>query len=100
MHNPFYFTDRVLKTEHNKNLKSHHFDHINSKITIKPNQLEIEELHAHQIVKQMSTIYAGLMSQYKHKNQIVFSERFDKQGEDDKVLDEVMSYINLNTNQN
>ena len=34
----------------------------------------------------MATLYAGIIIQYKIKNQVVFSARFDKQEEDDQVL--------------
>ena len=32
----YYFPDRILNTAFNITPKSHHFNHINSKITIKP----------------------------------------------------------------
>ena len=47
-------------------------------------------------MKQVYTIYAGLINQHTFKNQTVFSVRFDKHDEDDKVLDEFDSYIILN----
>ena len=47
-------------------------------------------------MKQISSIYARLSNKYKFKNQTVFSARLDKQDEDDRVLDEIDLYINLN----
>ena len=35
--NPYYFTERNLKFGFNITLKSHHFNHVNSKLIIKPN---------------------------------------------------------------
>ena len=43
----------------------------------------------------MSVIYARLLNQYKFKNQTVFLARFDKQNEDNQVVDET-EFINFN----
>ena len=48
----------------------------------------------------MATIYAKLINQYKFRYQTVFSARFDKQDEDDQVLDEIELFFNLNFNHN
>ena len=40
MLNPYYFTDRNLKVGFKSNLDSHHFNHLNSKLTITPNYPE------------------------------------------------------------
>ena len=40
------------------------------------------------------------MNQFKFKNQTVFSARFDKQNEDNQVLDKTELFINLNSNHN
>ena len=49
-------------------------------------------------MKELSVIYASLMNQYKFKYQTVFSARFDKQNEDNQVLDETELFINLSIN--
>ena len=51
-------------------------------------------------MKELSVIYARLKSQNKFKYQTVFSARFDKQDENDQVLDETGIFINLNINHN
>ena len=51
-------------------------------------------------MKELSVIYAGLINQYKFKYQTVFSARFDKQDEDNQILDETELFIYLNINQN
>ena len=43
----------------------------------------------------MATIYARLINRYKFINQAVFSTRFDKQDEDNQLLDETELYIHL-----
>ena len=100
MINPYYLTDRILKIAFIINLDSHHINHLNSKITIKYNYLEIEKNYVIKIVKQMANIYARLSNQIKFKYQTVFSARFDKQDEDDQVLDEIELYINLKYHKN
>ena len=51
-------------------------------------------------MQELSVIYARLINQYKFKFQTVFSARFDKQNEDNQVLDETELFINLNINHN
>ena len=46
----------------------------------------------------MSVIYARLINQYIFKYQTVFSARFDKQNEDNQVVDETEIFNNLNIN--
>ena len=48
----------------------------------------------------MAVIYAELIKQYKFKYQAVFSTRFDKQDEDNQMLDAVELYININIHHN
>ena len=48
----------------------------------------------------MATIYARVVNQYKFRYQTVFSARFDKQDEDNQVLNETEKTINLNINHN
>ena len=102
MINPYYFTDRNLKVGFKINLDSHHINHDNSKLTIIPYHPEfgIEFRYINKIMKELSIIYARLINQYKFKYQTVFSARFDKQDEDNQVLDETELFINLNINHN
>ena len=51
-------------------------------------------------MKELALIYARLINQYKFKYQTVFSARFDKQDEDNQLLDETELFINLNINHN
>ena len=48
----------------------------------------------------MSVIYARLINQYKFRYQTVFSARFDKEDEDNQVLDETELFNNLKINHN
>ena len=102
MINPYYFTDRNLKFGFKINLDRHHINHANSKLTIIPYHPEfgIEVRYINKIMKELSVIYARLINQYKFKYQTVFSARFDKQDEDNQVLDETELFINLNINHN
>ena len=52
------------------------------------------------IMKELSIIFAGLINQYIFNYQTVFSARFDKQDEDNQLLDETELYINLNIKHN
>ena len=102
MINPYYFTDRNIKVGFKINLDSHNLHHTNSKLTIIPNHPEfgIEIRYINKIMKELAVIYARLINQYKFKYQTVFSARFDKQNEDNQVLDETELFINLNINHN
>ena len=102
MINPYYFTHRNLQVGFKINLDSHHINHDNSKLTIVPYHPEfgIEFRYIKKIMKELSVIYARLINQYKFKYQTVFSARFDKQDEDNQVLDETELFINLNINHN
>ena len=51
-------------------------------------------------MKEISVIYARLINQYKFKYQTVFAARFDKQNEDNQVLNETELIINLNIDHN
>ena len=67
-------------------------------LTIKPNYPEFgtEVRYIKKIVKELSVTYARLINQNKFKYQAVFSARFDKQDEDNELLDETEIFINLN----
>ena len=69
---------------------------------MKPNYLEsgIEGRYFNKIKKKLSVTYARLMNQYIFKYQTVFSGRFDKQDEDNQVLEETELFLNLNINHN
>ena len=100
MINPYYFTDRNLKLGFEINLNSHQFNRANSKLAIIPNYLEfgLEIRYIKKIMKKLSVFYARLLNQHKFKYQTVFSARFDKQDENNQVLDESELLINLNIN--
>ena len=102
MLNPYYFTDTNLKVGFNINLDRHHISHANSKLTITPNHPEfgIEVRYINKIIKELSVVYARLINQYRFRYQIVFSARFDKQDENNQVLDETELFINLKINHN
>ena len=48
----------------------------------------------------MSIIFARIINQNKFRCQTIFSSRFDKQDENDQLLDETELFINLNNNHN
>ena len=102
MINPYYFTDKNLKVGYIINLDSHNLHHTNPKLTISPTfpEFGIEFRFINKIMKELAVIYARLLNQYKFKYQTVFSARFDKQDEDDQLLDETELFINLNISQN
>ena len=102
MLNPYYFNDENLKVGFKINLDSHNLHHTNSKLTIIPNHPEFgrEVRYINKIMKELAVIYARLMNQYIFKYQTVFSAKFDKQDEDNQVLDETDLFINLNINHN
>ena len=102
MINPYYFSDRRLVVAYKINLDSHHINHLNSKITISSNfpNTGIEFRFINNIVREMSIIYARLINQYKFKYQVVFLGKFNKQDEDNNIIDETEIFINLNINQN
>ena len=83
-------------------LDSHHNIYANSKLTITPNfpEIGIEIRYINKIIKELSGIYARLLNQYKFRYRTVFSARFDKQDEENQVLDETELHENLNFNHN
>ena len=100
MLNPYYFTDRILKLGFKIDLNSHHIILANSKITIIPNYPEfgIDVRYMNKIIKELSVLYAGFINQHKLKYQTEFSARFDKQNQDDQVVDETEIFINSSIN--
>ena len=102
MINPYYFTDRVLQVGFNITLESHHNNHAISILILKPNYPEfgIEVRYINKKMKELSVIYARLINHFKFKYQTAVPARFDKQDEDNQVLDESELFINLNINHN
>ena len=102
MLNPYYFTDKILEVGFKISLDSHHIKHAYSKLTILPNYPEFgfETIYIKKFMKEISVICVRLINQNKFTYQTVFSARFDKQNEDDQVIDETEFFINLNTNHN
>ena len=102
MLNPYYFKEKCFYNFLKINLDSHHINHLNSKITIsstgQPPFNYIDKLVINRLVREMATIYASLISQYKFKYQCTFLTRFDKQDEDEELLDEIELFINLKMN--
>ena len=102
MINPYYFFDEKLKVGFKINLDSHNLHHTISKLTITPTfpELGIQFRFINKIMKDLSVIYARLINQFKFRYQSVFSAIFDKQVEEDQLLDETELFIILNINQN
>ena len=102
MLNLYYATDRKLKVGLKINLDSHHNNHAISKLTIITNYpgVGIEIRYINKIMKELTVIYARLLNQYIFKNQTVFSAKFEKQDENNQVLDEPEIFNNLNNNHN
>ena len=72
MLNPYYFKDKEFYDFLKINLDSHHINHLNSKITISSTIIEDEYIDIYlinRLVKEMATIYAKLISQFKFKYQ-------------------------------
>ena len=76
MLNPYYFNDRALQVGFDITLESHHINHPNSKLIVKPNSPEfaIEVRYINKTIKELSVIYARLINQYKFKSQTVFQQ--------------------------
>ena len=91
MIHPYYFTDRALRVGFNITLESHHVNHA---------EFGIEVRFIHKIKEELSVLYAILINQYIFKYKTVFLAGFDKQDEDNQVLDETEIFINLNNNHN
>ena len=80
--------------------KQSSFQQYKLKKTLKPNFLEAEENIDNTILKGMAKIHANLKNQFNFKYQVVFLARFDKQNQNDQVLEEVELYNNLKNNRN
>ena len=65
MNIPYSFTDRALQVGFNITLVSHHINHANSILIIKPNYPEfgIEDRFFKKMMKELSVVYARLIDQ-------------------------------------
>ena len=102
MINPYYFTDENLKIDSKIILESHNINHANSLLVIEPNfpDIGIETRCINKILKEMATIYARVINEYKFKYHILFSASFYKINEEDQRSDEIELFINLNIKNN
>ena len=102
MINPYYFIDENLKIGFKINLESHNINHANSILTITPDfpEFGIEFIFIYKNIKELSVIYARLISQYKFKYHTLFSASFYKINEEDQRKNESELYMNLKINHN
>ena len=102
MINPYYFVDENLKIGFKINLKSHNINHANSLLNIEHNfsDIGIETRYINKILKEMATIYARLINQYKFRYHILFSASYYKINEGDQRSDEIELFTNLKINNN
>ena len=100
MIDPYYFIDGNLKNGSKIFLEGHNINHANSVLTITPiySDFGIETRYINKILKEMATIYARLINEYKFKCHILFSGSFYKVNEEDQRSDEIKFFINLNIN--
>ena len=96
---PYYSTDRTLQVGFHITPESHRIKNSNSQLNNNPNykHIGIELPYINKILKEMTMVCARLIHQYKFKYQTAFSATFDKQDEDNQILDETALLINLNT---
>ena len=101
MIDPFYLADRTIQVGFNITLAIHHNTLAKSIIVNKPYfpELGIDFRFFNRILKDMTCTYARLNIGYIYQYRTVFSARFDKQDENNQVLDEIEIYINLKINQ-
>ena len=102
MINPHYFLDENLKNRFKINLESHNINHANSLIRVTSDfpEFRIETRYINKFLKNLATIHARLINQYKFKHLISFSASLYKIIEDDQRGDETELFNNLNTNHN
>ena len=102
MIHPNFFTDDKLKIGFEINLESHNINHANSLLNIIPNfpDIGIETRYINKILKEMATISARIINQYKFKYHILFSASFYNIIEEDQRSVEIESFIKLNINKN
>ena len=100
MVNPYSFTDRNLKIGLKINLVSHNNNHANSLLTISSicTDFRIKTSYINKNLKELATIYAGLITQNMCKNNKLISAIFFKINEEDQSSDENELFFNLNNN--
>ena len=81
-------------------LERYNINHANSRLNIEPNfpDIGIETRYVNKILKEMATIYARLINQFKFKYHILVSASFYKINEEDQRSDKIELFINLNFN--
>ena len=102
MINPYYLIDENLKIGFKINLERHNISHANSTLTILPRfpEFGVKFRYINKIIKELSVIYARLITQYKYKCHTLFSASFHKINEEDQRNNEIELYINLTINHN
>ena len=102
MVNPYCFIDEILKNGCKISLECHINNQANSLLNIVPNfsHIGIETRYPNKNPKEMATIYARLINQYKYKYHIIFSASFYKINEEDQRNGEPELFINLNFDHN
>ena len=85
-----------------KNLESHNNNQANSLLNIAPSfpVIGIETRYIDRNLKEMATVYARLINQYKFKYHILLSASFCKNNEEDQRSEEIELFIILNINNN
>ena len=91
-----------MKIDFKINLESHNINHAFSLLKIEPNfpDIGIKTKYINKILKEVATIYARLINQYKFIYHILFSTSFYKINEEDQRSDEIEFFIILNININ
>ena len=97
MINPYYFIDEDIKIGFKIVLESHNISHANSILTITPNfpEFGIEFRYINKVIKEISVIYARLISQYKFKYHTLFSAGFYKIDEEHTDLNIQLPYNHI-----
>ena len=100
MINPYYFIDEKLKIGSKIILENHKVNHANSLPNVTPNfpDIGIETRYANKILKQMATIYARIINQYKVKYHNLYPACFCKNNEEDQRSDETELFNKLKIN--
>ena len=102
MNNPYYLIDENLKVGITINLENHNIIHAKSVLSIFPNFPDIgtETRYINETLKEMATIYARLINQYKFKDHIFLSAIFYTINEEDQRSEEFELFSNLANNFN
>ena len=74
--NSYYFPIRMLQVGFNITLESHHINHANFQLNIKPNYPEfgIEVRYVNKIIKDLTAIYSSLINHLRFTYQSFFSK--------------------------